>query len=148
MELVLGALILGVSALAVLELMRSGTANLEITEAESAARALASDLMERLSEPPSFGTPVFGDTAERFLGVPLGWREFMQHDPSLRYGFPPGDLPKLLDLFDVRLRVTRERPFIHPTLGRRSGMEAYTVSAEWTEGEHRREVTYACLVEL
>lgn len=158
MEIVLGALILGVSGVAVLELMRSSTSNLEVTEIEAVARGLAADTLERYSHQAMFDGPRFARTTERMMGVPLPWSQLVGDDPSLRYGFPREQLSQLLDLHDVRLTLKLTRPYPSASFGRAGKMSAIEVTAHWTDGPGRgasrgstsdyKTVTYACLLEL
>jgi hypothetical protein len=146
-ELVVAALVLGVSAIPVLELIRASTVTLEITETEAAARTLAADVLERLAGPPLFGDPLLSRSARSLVGAEVAWDALVYTDAFLAWGYPARDLASLLDQAGVRIRISMERPFSHAALGTTTGMDCIRVTALWTDrGALPKEVTVARLV--
>lgn len=145
-EALIGAVIIGVSALPILELIRSGTASLEVTEAEAAARQLGADLLRRVCGPrlgPETGiTPAF----RNLLGQPARWSDVVKADAALGHGYPSGALASLLDTADVRLSLA-VKPFTHAALGGAS-VESVVVTVSYTDQSDRaKQVKFARLVE-
>lgn len=148
-EVLIAAMIIGVSAIPVLELVRSGTSQLEVSEIEAAARQLGSDLLERVAG-PSFGTDKgLTDAFKKLLATDVRWSDVWKADDSLKKAFPTEGLPALLDLHDVRLRLEVQSPYDHPDLGTAKALEAYIVTVSWTDrNDQRKEVAFARLVDL
>jgi hypothetical protein len=127
-EVVLGALVISVSAIPVIELIRASTASLEVTEIEAAARALGADTLERLAGPAVFGHrlwPAVADNAE----VPA--QVMLESDPVLARGYPRETLGPLLARHHTTLSVSLERDLSHPAWGDRKGMDRYRVRVRW-----------------
>jgi hypothetical protein len=148
-EVVIAALIVGVSAIPVLELVRSGTSQLEVSEIEAAARQLGSDVLERVAG-PSFGADKgLTDAFKKLLETDVRWSDVIKADASLGKEFPPEGLSSLLDLHDTRLRLKIESPYDHPDLGPAKKLEAYTVTVSWNDRNGiKKEVTFARLIDL
>lgn len=148
-EVLIGAVIIGVSALPVLELVRSGTAQLEISEIEAAARQLGADLLERVAG-PSIGTDKGLPKAfEGMKSSPIRWDDVIQADAALKKDFAIEGLRSLLDQADVRLELTIKSPFEHPVLGPAKELEAFIVTVHYTDrNDVRKKVTFARLVDL
>lgn len=152
-EILIAALIIGVSAIPVLELVRSGTSQLEVTEIEAAARQLGSDVLERVAAPLMSGDKE-KEIEQKFRGLmktPLRWSQIVNADDSLKKDFPKKGqgLPELLDLYDVRVRLEVKSPYPHASLGPSSTLEAYIVTVDWKDRkDERKEVTFARLVEM
>lgn len=149
-EVLIAAVIIGVSAIPVLELVRSGTAQLEVSEIEAASRQLGADVLERIAG-PSLGDKEKGLSA-KFVSTMKGdlrWDEVIKEDPSLARNFPFDGIRSLLDLAEVRVAVEKKSPVEHPALGPAKQLEAYIVKVSWKDrNEERKEVTYARLVDL
>lgn len=141
-EVMIAAFVVGVSAIPVLELVRSGTAQLQISEIEVAARQVGADLLERVAG-PSLGedkglTPEF----KKLLAAPVRWSQVLAADASLDAGFPKEGLIALLDKHDTRVNL-EVKPIPDKDL------ESYAVTVTWKgTNDDRRKVTFARLVEL
>ena len=149
-EVLMGAVIIGVSALPILELIRSGTASLEVNEIDAAARQLASDVLERLCG-PNYGTPRVPPPLRAMLRSPAAWRDFVSADPALAYGYPvsPGQpLARLLDTADVRVTLEEQSPFTAAAVPGGSDLAAYTVTVSWSDrNDQRKKVKIARIVD-
>ena len=150
LEVVLGAIILGLSGVVVLELVRSNTVSLEITEVEAVARGLGGDAMERFSRRSSFDTPTMTKLLKQMQGQPVAWKDVFTQDPSLSYKLPADDISKLLDLYDVRLRV-EFKAATQSSLGDKPRMRVLSVEVSWNDPRHGtaselKKVEYAALV--
>ena len=152
MEVVIGALILGVSGVLVIELVRSSTVNLELTEIEAVARGLAADLLERYAQ-GSYADAASEQKATKItFGVPVKWDAAVD-DPAFRFGFPKEKLQSLLDTYQVMFTVD-VKPLAHPTYGGAS-LSHVSVKVQWLDQTGRsrdasseyKSVTYACLVD-
>lgn len=150
LEVLVGVFIIGVSALPILELIRSGTASLEVNQIDAAARRLASDVLERLSA-PSYGKDRVGTALRKLLRSPVAWRDFVDADPSLAYGFPtaPGSpLARLFDMAEVRIALEEQKPYTGGGVTAAIQLTAYAVTVSWTDrSEHRKSVRLARLVD-
>jgi hypothetical protein len=154
-EIVIGALILGFSGVAVMELVRTNTVGLQVTEIEAVARGLAADVLERYAAAPRVLADRLGAGAKDLQGVPLLWRDVLEHDAGLRYGFPQGALEKLLDTYVVRITLRLTPNYDHASFDPDRTMKALEVTVQWSEpiaperGGPRepRTVTYATLLE-
>lgn len=149
-EVVLGAIILGLSGVTVLELVRSNTVNVQITEVEAVARGLAADCMERFSKRASYASPTMIQLLQKMQGVPQSWKDVVVPDPTLSYELPTADISKLLDLYDVKLQV-QFKPVAHATLGEKPRLRRLEVEVSWNDprqngASERKLVTYAALV--
>lgn len=149
-EVLIAAFIVGVSAIPVLELVRSGTSQLEISEIEVAARQVGADLLERVAG-PGLGedkglTPAF----KLRLAQPVSWGQVLDADASLAKKFPrKSSLTDLLDKHDARVHLTVHEPYDHPVAGAARKLAAYVVTVTWTgTGDAARKVTFARLVDL
>lgn len=145
-EALIGAFIIGVSALSILELVRSGTRSLEVTEAEAAARQLGADLLRRVTG-PRLGPETGITQALRIqLGQPTRWSDVVRADPALAQGFPTKDLAGLLDTADVRLSLSI-KDFAHEALGP-ARVESVEVTVHFTNrNDVARQVKCARLIE-
>lgn len=146
-EALIGALIIGISAISILELMRSSTASLEVTETEAAARQLGADLLRRVCGPrlgPETGiTPAF----KLLLGQPARWSDVVAADAALAHGFPSAALAGLLDTADVRLSLS-VKPFTHAALAGAKDLESVEVTVQFVDRNDRGKlVKFARLVE-
>ena len=153
LEVVLGAIILGLSGVTILELVRSNTVNLQITEIEAVARNLAADTLERFSHRSSYATPTMMKLMKKFQGVPLPWKDVVTNDPALGYKVPLDDVGKLLDLYDVKLSV-QIKANKHPSFGPKPRMRQIEVSVLWNDpratgntSSELKSVTYASIID-
>lgn len=146
-EVLIGAVIIGVSAIPVLELVRSGTSRLEVTEIEVAARQVGSDLLERVAGPGLGVDKGLTDAFKALINQQFSWSQLLKEDKSLARAFPAAALNPLLELADVRVRLQVESPFEHPTLGKLEDLEAYSVTVTWNDRDVRKQVTFARLVD-
>lgn len=151
-EVVLGAIILGLSGVTVMELVRSNTVNLQITEVEAAARGLAADCMERFSKRASYASPDMVKMLQKMQGIPQVWKDVITTDPTLNHQLPTEDVSKLLDLYDVKLQV-QFKPVVHASLGDKPRIRKIEVEVSWNDprlygssGSELKKVTYAALV--
>jgi hypothetical protein len=151
-EVVLGAIVLGLSGVTVMELTRSNTVNVQITEVEAIARGLAGDLMERFSRRSTYTSLTMSKLLEKMQGVPLGWRDVVDADPALSYQLPIEDVKKLLDLYTVKLLV-QFKPVEDPTFGENPRIRQLIVEVQWNDprfhgagGTELKKVEYAALV--
>jgi hypothetical protein len=148
LEVVLAALVIGVSAIPVLELMRSSTVSLEINLVDAAARGLAADVLERLSGPPNFEDPLVGVVTKKSAGQPVDWETVFADDRALAHAFPKADVARLLDQYKVKLLIKMHKASEHGGSSDVSGMTCYEVHALWLDRQERlKEVTFARLVE-
>jgi hypothetical protein len=148
-EVLLGAFIIGVSALPILELMRSGTESLEITETEAAARQLGADLLRRLAGPRTDLDLGLSKNLENDLKArPTRWEQMLEEDPALKHGFPADALKGLLDNANVRLSLEVIAPYPHEALGK-APAQALIVTVFWTDRNGRdKKVKLARLVDM
>ena len=147
-EVVLAALVIGVSAIPVLELMRGSTANLEVNQIDAVARGIAADVLERISGPPNFNDAMMGKAIDNAMGAPAAWDTILKEDPSLARGFPTAELAKLLDQYEVKLQLKVHKPSDHSTTYDLADMKCCEVRVTWKDREDRaKEVTFARLVE-
>ena len=151
-EVVLGAFILGLSGVTVMELVRSNTVNVQITEVEAVARGLAADCMERYSRRASYASPTLVKNLQKMQGIPLVWKDVIASDPTMNYQLPAEDVSKLLDLYDVKLQV-KFSPVTHASLGDKPRIRKLEVEVSWNDprlygagGTELKKVTYAALV--
>lgn len=150
-EIVLAAFVIGVSALPVLELIRSSTSSLEVTEAEVAARSLAADVLEQIAARTVDGSSSLDVVSSKFKGVPRAWDVVLDQNAALREHFPRAELAPILNLVQARVTVDWDEPYGHPALGTGSDLTLYKVTVAWqapgdlARGE--REVTLARLTE-
>lgn len=151
-EVVLGALVLGLSGVTVMELVRSNTVNVQITEIEATARGLAGDLMERFSRRSTYTSATMTKLIAKMQGVPLGWRDVVTADPALGYQLPLDDVSKLLDLYSVKLLV-QFKPVDDPSFGENPRIRQLIVEVQWNDprfhgagGTELKKVEYAALV--
>jgi type II secretory pathway pseudopilin PulG len=155
LEVVIGALILGISGVIVLELIRSSTVSTQVTEVEAVARGLAADVLERFSAEARGSGTAAGKVTESMTGVPLAWRDLVDDDGPLRYGFPRAELEKLLDFHDVRVILKGTANYDHPSFDTGFAMKALEVTVQWSDPiapgaaptRDVRTVSYACLLE-
>ena len=148
MEVVLGALIVGCAAIPVLELIRSSTVALEITEIETAARGLGADVLESIAEADASPRSPLPGTGDSMMGVERRWDEVVDESPSLRKAFPKSDLSSLFDTAEVKVAVTKESPCAHPAVAGGPGLDWYEVTVSWRGHDGQRKgVTLGRLVE-
>lgn len=150
LEVVLGAIILGLSGVTVVELVRSNTVNVQITEVEAAARGLAADCMERFSKRASYASPTMIQLLQKMQGVPQSWKDIITTDPSMGYHLPTAEVSKLLDLYDVKLQV-QFKPVTHASLGDKPRIRQLEVEVSWNDprpnaASELKKVKYAALV--
>lgn len=153
-EIVIGALILGISGVTVIELVRSNTVNLQLTEIQSVARGLAADLVERFSQPSVHDLPGVQRNTSVVLGARARW-DLLLGDPAFNHGFPKDQLSKILEEYGVMFTVDI-KPFPHGTFGPRNQMTHVSVTVHWQDlgpnaarnpsGDYKS-VTYGCLVD-
>lgn len=146
-EVLIGAFIIGISALPILELIRSSTSALEVTEVEVAARQFGADVLERVAG-PRVG-PDRGLEALRILmESPISWTELVKKDPTLAKSFPVYALGSLLETADVRVFLVEKESYPHPAIGDGDELSAYRVTVSWTDRHDRRKkVTLARFVD-
>lgn len=154
LEIVLGALILGISGVTVLELVRSNTANLQLTEIEVIARGMGADLLERYARPSVHDFPSEQPATRIALGVPTKW-DLVVEDPSMKYGFRREELASLLTQYDLTFTVDI-KPREHASFGTGRRLTHVSVVARWLDispsgqrsasGDYK-EVTFDCLVD-
>lgn len=146
-EVLIGAFIIGVSALPILELIRSSTRSLDVTEADVAARQFAADLLERAAGPrlgADRGLEVFKD----LMGAPISWSQVVQKDPVLRKSYPVDKLMSLLDTADVRVSLVEKESYPHAAVGEGTELSAFTVTVTWVDRNDRtKKVTLARFVD-
>jgi hypothetical protein len=146
-EALIAAVIIGVSAISILELIRSGTASLEVTEAEAAARQLGADVLRRVCGPrlgPDTGTT---EKLTKLLATPARWSHVLEGDPALAHGFPTEKLKSLLDSADVRLALEIQ-PAKQPALNGAPHVKTVVVTVFYTDRNARsKKVNFARLVE-
>ncbi|MBI4861099.1 MAG: hypothetical protein HY815_12710 [Candidatus Riflebacteria bacterium] len=81
------------------------------------------------------------------LGAPVDWRQLLQDNPYLSYGFPPR-LGAVLDKAELRISLDVKSPYSHRALGTSTGMECVMVTASWKDNQERsKEVTLVRLVD-
>src|SRR5260370_453394 len=83
-EILIGAVIIGVSAVPVLELVRSGTSQLEVSEIEAAPRQLGADVLERVAGPPLIHDKGLSEALLMLKEKPGRWEQVIQADPPLK----------------------------------------------------------------
>ena len=163
-EIVVAAMVIGSSALMIIELIRSSTASLEVTEYEAAVRTLASDVMTRLTGPKQLPYDPFllqkasngAPQPTTFVNAPVPYETFLKGDPALNINYP-AELKKLLDITEAKVRVHFESPWqgtgtgdtAYPNLGQElyqgtppatfTGVELYTVSVEFIEPRNKEQ---------
>lgn len=146
-EVLIGALIIGVSVLSILEMIRSGTSSLEVTEADAAARQMGADLLRRVCGPRLGPDTGITDAFRLLLGTPARWKDVLAGDPALAQGFPSTGLASLLDAADVRLSLDIT-PNTHEALGRARGVESVVVTVQFVDRNERlKKVKFARLVQ-
>lgn len=146
-EIVLAALVIGFSALPVLELLRSSTVSLQVNEVDAAARGLAADVLERLSGPLNYQDPLVGRVIQDATGVPTDWQLIFGDDRSLAHGFPKPQVAKLLDQARALLLIKMHKASEHGAANL-AGMTCYEVHVLWYDQQERlKEVAFARLVE-
>jgi hypothetical protein len=146
-EALIAAMIIGVSALSILELIRSGTASLEVTEAEAAARQLGADVLRRVCGPRLGRETGITDKLVPLLAKPARWNQVLEGDPALAHGFPTAELKSLLDSADVRLSLDIQ-PAKHAALNGAPGVKTVVVTVHYTDRNARnKKVNLARLVE-
>ena len=149
-EVLIAAVIIGVSTIPVLELVRSGTVRLEISEVEAACRQLGADVLERIAG-PALGDKQKGLSATFITNMKgdLRWDDLIKQDPALAHHYPFDGMKALLDQAEARISVDRQSPVEHPSLGPGKQLESYSVTISWKDrNDERKEVTYARLVDL
>ena len=147
-------MILGISGVTVLELVRSNTANLQVTEIEVIARGMGADLLERYSSPSVHDFPSEAAATRLTLGVPAKW-DIVAEDASMKYGFQREKMEAMLTQYDVSFTVDI-KPREHATFGPRRKMSHVSVVAKWLDispsgqrnpaGEYK-EVSFDCLAD-
>lgn len=154
LEIVIGALVLGISGVVVIELIRSNTTNLQLTEIEAVSRGLAADLLERYSRPTVNDQSGVGASAQAAMGVPAKWDTLLA-DPAFNHGFPKDKLSKILEEYGVMFNVERKN-YTHASYGAKNDMVHVSVTVKWLDlgpggarnaaGEYKS-VTYGCLID-
>lgn len=149
-EVLIAAVIIGVAAIPVIELVRSGTVHLQVSEVEAASRQLGADVLERIAG-TALGDKEKGLSAKFLTNMKgdLRWDEVIKEDPSLARKFPFEGMKTLLDLAEVRISIERKSPYEHPSLGPAKELESFSVKVSWKDrNDERKDVTYARLVDL
>lgn len=154
LEIVIGALVLGISGVVVIELIRSNTTNLQLTEIEAVSRGLAADLLERYSRPTIDDTSGVGGSTQAALGVPAKWDTLLS-DAAFAHGFPRDKLSKILEQYGVMFNVDRKK-YTHASYGPKNDLIHVAVTVKWLDlgpggarnpaGEYKS-VTYGCLID-
>ena len=145
-EALIAAMIIGVSALTILEAIRSGTRQLAVTEAEAAARQLGADLLRRVAGPRLGPDTGVSDNLRHVLAQPARWSLVLQEDAALAQGFPRDALAPLLDEVGVRLQLTIA-PCTDPGVGD-APVDSAVVTVYWADrNERQKKVTLARLLE-
>lgn len=136
-EVVVAALIIGSSAIMILELIRASTVTLEITEYEAAARTLGSDVMKRLvGRKLANADPLVLDPTTRrpsqFVNGPVPFRTLFEPaadgkvaDLALARAYPLAEVGKLLDLTEATVTITVESPWKGNTPGGTQDAQLY-----------------------
>lgn len=146
-EVCLAALIIGGSALVVIELMRSSTVSLEVTEAELAARSLGADILERFAGQPFIKDNGMQKVAKITLGAPVPWDQIVSEDEWLKHAYPLDRLKPLLDTAEVKVQLDAG-PSKHARFAGTKGMDLYTVRVTWADRfDLRKEAVFARLVD-
>jgi hypothetical protein len=146
-EAVIAALVIGVSALPILELLRSGTATLEITEEASAAHRLGADILETISGRTGGGQPSLDEALAPFLGTPTPWDLVLAADPALAVGFPADRQGPILSRCQAKVKIEVQSPYVHVALGPGQGVKLYRVTVLWLDhADQAREVVLARIV--
>jgi hypothetical protein len=148
-EVLIAAVIIGVSALPILELVRSGTARLEVTEIEVAARQLGSDVLERIAGPRYDADRGLSEVFQKaLLDQGVRWSEVIEKDEAIAKAFPTKELSGLLNLHDVRIRIEQRSKYALPSHPHCDELEAWVVTVSWADRHLvRTEATFARLVE-
>lgn len=138
-EIAIAALIIGVSAIPVIELLRATTATFEVNEIEACARALAADVMERFSGAPALRP---AEIPQKYLKTELPFDQLIIADPTLSRGYPMGTLEPLLRRHRTTVILDRETDVEAPAWGKAKGADRYRVTVRWMATDSRsREVT-------
>lgn len=147
-EVLIAVVIIGLSTLPVIELVRSGTARLEVTEIEAAARQLGADVIERLAGPRLGEDRGLAPAFAAMKKTRVRWSVVVEADDALKHGYPAKELAALLDLHDVGLALDERDPFEHPAIGPSRDLVAYVVTVDWADAnDERKKVTFARLVD-
>ena len=146
-EAVIAALVIGVSALPILELLRSGTATLQVTEEASAAHRLCADVLETISGRSLTPDAGLAETLAPFLGTPAPWDLVLAADPSLSAGFPAKQLGPILSRCQAKVKIEIVSPYQHASLGAGQGVKLHRVTVMWLDhADQAKEVVLARLV--
>lgn len=146
-EVVFAALIIGFSALPILNLVRSGTVAAQVTEVEAAARALAGDVLERLAARADRPDAMAIRVVDQLKGMSTRWAD-LYDDKFLKHGFPFPELAPILNKADMRIAVRVEAPAKHAVFRGLKHVRLFEITASWTHRlDVRREVKLARLVE-
>lgn len=167
-EIVVAALVIGSSAIMILELIRASTVTLEVTEYEAAARTLAADVMKRLvGQKLADADPLLIDPKTRkptqFVNAPIPFRTLFEPangqfaDKALARAFPLGEVGKLLDLTEATVKITVESPwkgdassstpdpqlypdvYSKPISNTTTGIDLYRVNVHYMDPRDKRE---------
>jgi hypothetical protein len=145
-EIVVGALIIGLSALPILELSRSSTVHLQVSHTEAVARAVAADVLERFASPVHGEGRQVGTITQSVLGAPAPWQQIIKADPYLSYRFPR-KLESVLENSQVKISLD-VKTVSHPALAPSTGVQWYTVTVSFKDRyEGRTEVTLGRFVD-
>lgn len=148
-EVLIAAFIVGVSAIPVLELVRSGTSQLEISEIEVAARQVGADLLERVAGPAFGEDKGIKPELKLLLSHPVSWSQVMKADKSLENPLQSKEIAALLDRHDTRVQLTALEPYDHPVAGHAKDLAAYVVTVSWTgTNDTTKKVTFARIADL
>jgi hypothetical protein len=145
-EIAVAAMVLGCSGVPVLELIRSSTTLVSMSETEVAVRGFATDVLQRFAGPPHAGGPLVAPGTEHLLARPIPADLLIAADPYLARGLAGRELESLLRLAEatVSLAVVPPRD---PALAAADGLDCIVLTVAWTNpGERRKEVTLASLV--
>ena len=146
-EVVIAILIIGSSALPILELIRSSTASLGLSETEVAVRGFAADVLNRFAGPPIVGTdPLVAPATKALLSAPVPADVLMSSDPYLARGVDRALLEPLLKRASCTVKLTIARP-TDPALRTQPGLSVFNLTAAWVDpGGRRKEISLAMLV--
>src|SRR5207244_2003348 len=130
----------------VLELMRSSTVSLEVTEVEIAARSLGADVLERFAGQPVVKGDGMMKLARIGLGAPVPWDQIVNEDDWLKHGYPVDKLRPLLDNANVKIELDAG-PSKHARFAGTRGMDLYQVRVTWTDrNDTVKEAVFARLI--
>lgn len=146
-EVVIAALIIGSSAIPIMELIRSSTASLSMSETEVAVRGFATDVLNRFAGPPVAGSaPLLAPETRALLQAPVPADVLLASDPYLARGVPRAEIEPLLKRAGCTIKLTIGKPQ-DAALTAQPGLDTFHLTAAWVDyGGRRKEITLAMLV--